>query len=243
MNTELISLKTDLFDLLDVQGTLRSLLQHHSSKASVIQRSAFFMVQLSQPYVTTGKTIALTIQTAVGRVMSLLFNTLSGFVIAFLPRSKRLLISWLQSPSVMILEPKERKSVPTSTLSPSICHEEMATHSSVLSWRIPWTEEPGGLQFMGSKRVKHDWATNTTHSNTMGLDAMILLFLIFLVLSWLFHSPPSPSSRGSWVPLCFLSLEWYHPRIWGCWCFCHLSWFQVVTHPAWHFSTCAQRRS
>ena len=95
----LISLKIDWFDLLAVQGTLRSLLQHHSSKASVIQRSAFFMVQLSQPYVTTGKTIALTIQTAVGRVMSLLFNTLSEFVIAFLPRTNRLLISWLQSPS------------------------------------------------------------------------------------------------------------------------------------------------
>ena len=121
----MISLKIDWFDLLAVQGTLRSLLQHHSSKASVIQRSAFFMVQLSQPYVTTGKTIALTIQTAVGRVMSLLFNTLSGFVIAFLPRSKRLLIAWLQSPSTVILELMKRKSVTASTFSPSVCHAEM----------------------------------------------------------------------------------------------------------------------
>ena len=92
-------------DLLAVQGTLRSLLQHHSSKASILWHSAFFMVQLSHPYVTTGKTIALTSRNFVGKVMSLLFNMLSRLVIAFLPRSKRLLISWLQSPSAVILEP------------------------------------------------------------------------------------------------------------------------------------------
>ena len=103
--SRLISLGTDWFDLLAVQGTLKSLLQHHSSKASVLQRLAFFMVQLSHLHMTTGKTIALSRWTFVGKVMSLLYNMLSRLVITFLPRSKRLLISWLQSPSVVILEP------------------------------------------------------------------------------------------------------------------------------------------
>ena len=101
----LISFKMDWLDLLAVQGTLKSLLQHHSSKASIIQHSAFFTIQLSHPHMTTGKTIALTRQTFVGKVMSLLFNILSRLVITFLPRSKRLLIYWLQSPSAVILEP------------------------------------------------------------------------------------------------------------------------------------------
>ena len=96
-------------DLLAVQGTLKSLLQHHSSKASILLRSAFFTVQLSHPYMTTGKTIALTRRTFVGKVISLLFNMLSSLVITFLPRSKRLLISWLRSPSVVILEPPKNK--------------------------------------------------------------------------------------------------------------------------------------
>ena len=109
-------------DLLAVLGTLKSLFQHHSSKASILQCSAFFMIQLSHPYMTTGKTTALTIRTFVGKVMSLLLNTLSRFVIAFLPRSKHFLIFWLQSPSTVILEPKKIKSV-VSTFSPSICHE------------------------------------------------------------------------------------------------------------------------
>ena len=164
----LISFKIDWFDLLAVQGTLRSLPQCHSSKASILRHSAFFTVQVSQPYMTTGKTIALTIWTFVSRVMSLLYNTLSRFVICFLPRSKRLLISWLMSPSTVILEPKKRKSVTNSTSSPFICHE------------------------------------------VMGLDAMILFFFKYLILSKLFHSPPSSSSTGSLVPLCFLPLEWYY---------------------------------
>ena len=105
----LISFRIDWLDLLAVQGTLKSLLQHHSSKASILQPSAFFVVQISQPYTTTGKTVALTIWTFVGKVMSLLFNMLSRFVIAFLPRSKCLLISWLQSPSAVILEPPKDK--------------------------------------------------------------------------------------------------------------------------------------
>ena len=113
----------DWFDLPAVQGTLKSLLQHHSSKPSILRHSAFLIVQLSHPYMTTGKTIALTIWTFVGKVMSLLFNTLSRFVIAFLSSSKRLLISWLQSPSAVILEPKKIKSDTVSTVSPSVSHE------------------------------------------------------------------------------------------------------------------------
>ena len=121
----LISFRIAWFDLLAIQGTLKSLLQHHSSKASALWCSAFFMVQLSHPYMTTGKTIALTRQTFVNKVMSLLFNMLSRFVIAFLPRSKCFLISWLQSLSTVILEPKKIKSVTVSIVSPSICHEVM----------------------------------------------------------------------------------------------------------------------
>ena len=113
----------DWLDLLAVQGTLKSLLQHHSSKASILWHSAFFIVQLSHPYMTTGKTIALTRWTFVSKVLSLLFNMLSRFVIAFLPRGKHLLISWLQSPSAVILEPKKIKSLTVSIVSPSICHE------------------------------------------------------------------------------------------------------------------------
>ena len=106
----LISFRMDWLDLLTVQGTLKSVLQHHTSKASILQCSAFFTVQLSHPYMTTGKTITLTRWTFVGKVMSLLFNMLSRLVITFLPRSKHLLISWLQSPSAVILEPKRIKS-------------------------------------------------------------------------------------------------------------------------------------
>ena len=109
-----------------------SLLQHHSSKASILRDSANFMVQISHPYMTTGKIIALTIQTFVGKVMSLLFNILSTFVIAFLPRSKHLLISWLQSPSAVILEPRKIKSVTVSTVSPSVCLEVMGLDAIIL---------------------------------------------------------------------------------------------------------------
>ena len=118
-----ISFRMDWLDLLGVQGTLKSLLQYHSSKASILQRSAFLIVQLSHPYMTTGKTIALTRWTLVGKVMSLLLNMLSRLVITWLPRSKSLLISWLQSPSAVILEPQKIKSDTVSTVSPSISHE------------------------------------------------------------------------------------------------------------------------
>ena len=121
----LISLRMDWLDLLVVQGTLKSLLQHHNSEASILQHSAFFIVQLSHPYMTTGKTMALTRWTFVGKVMSLLLNMLSRLVITFLPRSKPLLISWLQSPSAVTLEPKKIKSASVSTVSPSISYEVM----------------------------------------------------------------------------------------------------------------------
>ena len=160
----LISFRMDWLDLLALQGTLKSLLQHHSSKASILQCSAFFIVQLSHPYMTTGKTIALTRRTFVGKVMSLLFNMLSRLVIAFLPRSKRLLISWLQSPSALILETPKMKSVTVSTVSPYICHE------------------------------------------VMGLDAILVFWMLSecWVLSQLFHSPLSLSSKDTLVLLWFL---------------------------------------
>ena len=118
----------DWFDLLSIQGTLKSLLQYHSPKASILWHLAFFMVQVSHPYMTTGKTIVLIRQTFVGKVMSLLFNMLSRLGIAILPRSKHLLISWLQSPSAVILEPKKIKSL---TVSPSICHEVMGPDAMI----------------------------------------------------------------------------------------------------------------
>ena len=124
----LISVRMDWLDLLAVQGTLKSLLQHHSSKASILWHSAFFIVQLSHPYMTTGKTIALIRWTFDGKVMSLLFNMLSRLVIVFLPRRKYLLISWLQSPFAVILEPPKIKSV---TVFPSVCHEVMGLDARV----------------------------------------------------------------------------------------------------------------
>ena len=128
----LISFRVDWLDLLTVQGTLKSLFQHHTSKASILWHSAFFTVRLSNPYMTTGKTIALTRWTFVGKVISLLFNMLSRLVIIFLPRSKRLLISWLQSPSAVILEPKKIKSDTVSTVSPSISYEVMGPDAMIL---------------------------------------------------------------------------------------------------------------
>ena len=122
----------DWLDLLAVQGTLKSLLlQHHSSKALILWHSAFFIVQFSHPYMTTGKTIALTRWTFVGKVMSLLFNMLSRLVISFIPRNKHLLISWLQSPSAVILEPQKIKSATVSTVSSSICHEVMGPDAMI----------------------------------------------------------------------------------------------------------------
>ena len=127
----LVSFRMDWLDLLSVQETLKSLLQHHSSKASILRLSAFFTVQPSHPYMTTGKTTALTRWTFVGKVMSLLLNMLSSLVITFLPRSKCLFISWLQSPSAVILEPRKIKSDTVSTVSPSMSHEVMAPDAMI----------------------------------------------------------------------------------------------------------------
>ena len=127
----LISFRMDWLDLLAVEGTLKSLLQHHNSKSSILQCSAFFIVQLSHTYMTTGKDIALTRQTFVSKVMSLLFNMLSRLVIAFLPRRQHLLISWLQLPSAVILEPRKIKSDTVSTVSPSISHEVMGPDAMI----------------------------------------------------------------------------------------------------------------
>ena len=148
------------------------------------------MGKVSHPYMTTGKIIALTIWSFVGKVMSLLFNVLSWLVIPFFLRSKCLLISWLKSLSIVILETKKIKSVTASTFPPYICHE------------------------------------------MVGLDAMIL---VFWVLSHLFHSPLSSSSRGFLVLLHFLQLGWCHQHIWGCWYFSQQSSFRLVIHPAWLF--------
>ena len=153
------------------------------------------MVQLSHPYMTTEKTINLTRQTIVDKVMSPLFNMLSRLVIAFLPRSKHLLISWLQSPSAVILEPKKIKSVTVSIICPSICHD------------------------------------------VVGPEATILVFECW-VLSQIFPSPLSLSSRGSLVPLHFLPQAWCHLHIWGYWYFSWQSWCQLVLLPAGHFTWC-----
>ena len=128
----MISFSVDWFDLLAVQGILKSLLQHHSSKATILLHSTFLMVQLSHPYMTTGKTIALTRWTSVGKVMFLLSNTQSSFVETFLPRNKHLLLSWLQSPSAVILEPKMVKSASVSIVSPFIYHEGIGPDALIL---------------------------------------------------------------------------------------------------------------
>ena len=130
----LVSFRMDWLDLLAVQGILKSPLQHHSSKASILWCSAFFTVQLSHPYMITGKTIALTRRTLVGKVISLLLDMLSRLIITFLPRSKRLFISWLQSPSAVILEPPKIKSDMVSTVSPSISHEVMEPHAMIFTF-------------------------------------------------------------------------------------------------------------
>jgi len=133
----LVSFRMDWLDLISVQGTLKSLFQQHSLKASILQHSAFFIAQISHPYMTTGKTIALTRRTLVDKVMSWLFNMLSRLVITFLPRSKCLLISWLQSPSAVILEPPKIKSATVSTVSPSTCYEVIGPDAMILLFHSP----------------------------------------------------------------------------------------------------------
>ena len=132
--SRLMSFRIDWFHLLAVQGTLKCLLQHYSSKASILQHSAFFILQLSYPYMTTGKMIALTIWTFVGKIMSLLFNMLLGFVVAFIPRNKNLLLLWLQSLSEMIREPRKIKPVTVSIVFPSICQKVIGSDAMILAF-------------------------------------------------------------------------------------------------------------
>ena len=173
----LISFRVDWLDLLALQGTLKSLLQHHSSKASILQRSTFFPVQLSHPYMTTGKTIALTSQTFVGKVMSLLFNMLSRLVITFLPRSKRLLISWLQSPSAVILESQKIKSDTVSTVSPSISHEVMRPDAMIfVFWMLSFKPTFSLSSFTFIKRP----FSSSSLSAIRVVSSAYLRFLIFL---------------------------------------------------------------
>ena len=178
----LISLKINWFDFLAIQGTSRSLLQHHSLKASILWLSAFFTVQLSQPYMTTGKTIALTIQTFVIRVMSLCFSTVSRFVITFLPGSNRLLISWLQSPSALILESKKRKSVSTSTFSPSIFHEVMGPDDMIFVFLI-YSLKPT-LPLSSFTLIKRLFSSSFLSAITVVSSTFMRLLMFLVVISW-----------------------------------------------------------
>ena len=176
----LVSFRVDWLDLLAAQGTLKSLLQHHSSKASILWHSAFFIVQLSHPYMTTGKTIALTRRTFVGKGMSLLLNMLSRLVITFLPRSKRLLISWLQSPSAVILEPPKIKS---DTVSPSISHEVMAPDAMIfVSWMLSFKPTFSLSTFTFIKRL----FSSSSLSAIRVVSSAYLRLLIYLpaILTW-----------------------------------------------------------
>ena len=173
----LISLRIDWFDLLEVQGALKSLLQHCSSKASILWHSAFFTVQLSHPYMTTGKTIDLTRRTFVGKVMSLLFNMLSRLVIAFLPRSKRLLILWPQSPSAVILEPPKIKSVTVSIVSPSICHEVMGLDAMIFFWMLSFKPAFSLSSFTFIKRL----FSSSSLSAIRVVSSVYLRLLIYLL--------------------------------------------------------------
>ena len=173
----LISFRMDWLDLLAVQGTLKSLLQHHSSKASILHCSAFFIVQLSYPYMTTGKTLVLTRWTFVDRVMSLLFNMLSRLVITFLPRSRRLSISWLQSPSAVILEPQKIKSDTISTLSPSMCHEVMGPAMILVFWMLSFKPTFSLSSFTFIKRL----FSSSSLSAIRVVSSAYLTLLIFLL--------------------------------------------------------------
>ena len=191
----LISFRMDWLNLLAVQGTLKSLLQYHSSKASILWCSAFFIAQLSHPYMTTGRTTALTIQTFAGKVISLLFNMLSRLVITFLPRDKHLLISWLQSPSAVILEPKNIKSVTVSTVSPSICHEVMGPDAMILVfWMLSFKPTLSMSSFTFIKRL-----FSSSLSVIRVVSSAYLRLLIFLPAILI---PACASSSPAFLMMC-----------------------------------------
>ena len=172
----------DWLDLLAVQGTLKSLLQHHRSTASILWCSAFFIVQLSHQYMITGKTIALTRQTFVGKVMSLFFNMLSRLVVTFLPRSKHLLMSWLQSPFAVILEPKKIKYLITSIVSPSICHEVMRLDAMILVfWMLRFKPTFSLFSFTFIKRL----------FSSSSFSTRLLIFLLAILIPACASSSPA----------------------------------------------------
>ena len=176
----LTSFRIDWLDLLAVQGTLKSLRKHHNSKSSILWCSAFFIVQLSHPYNNTGETIALTRQTFFGKVISLLFNMLARLVMAFLPRSKHLLISWLQSPSSVVLEPKKIKPATVSTVSPSIHHEVMGLDDMILIlWVLSFKPTFSLFSFTLIKRL-----FSSSLSAIQVVSSVYLRILIFLLISW-----------------------------------------------------------
>ena len=187
----LISYRVDWLGLLAVQVTLKSLLQHHSSKASILWHSALFIVQLSHPYMTSGKTIAFTRWTFVGKVISLLFNMLSRLVFTFLLRSKCLLISWLQSPSAVILEPRKIKSVTVSAVSPSICHEVMGVDAMILvCWMLSFESSFSLSSFTVIKRLFSSSslsAIRVVSSAYLRLLIFLLAILILIVLHPAWH--------------------------------------------------------
>ena len=189
----LISFWMDWLDLLAVQGTLKSILQHHSSKASIFWHSVFFTVQLSHPYMTTGKTIALTRWTFVGKVMSLFFNMLSRLVITFLPRNKHLLISWLQSPSAMILEPPKIKYVTVSTVSPSISHEVMGPDAMILVfWMLSFKPTFSLSSFTFFKRL-------FSSSSLSAIRVVSSAYLRLLIFLWAILIPAYASSSPAFL--------------------------------------------
>ena len=188
----------DWLDLLAVRGTLKSLLQHHNSKASIYWHSAFFMIHLSHPYMTAGKTIAFTIQTFVGKVMSLHFNTLSRFVIAFLPRSNCLLISWLQSPSAAVLEPKKRKSVTASMFFPSVCHEVMGLDAMILVFLI-LSSKPAFSLSSSTLIWRPFYLFSTSSLSAIKVVSAYLRLLIFLLAIFI---PACNSSIPAFYVMC-----------------------------------------
>ena len=180
----------DWLDLLAVQGTLESLLQHHSSKVSILQHSAFFIVQLSHPYMTTGKSIVLTRWTFVGKVMSLLFNMLSKLVITFLPRSKCLLISLLQSPSALILEPRKIKSDTASTVSLCICHEVMGPDAMILVfWMLSFKPTSSLSSFTFIKRLFSSSSLSAIRVVSSAYLRLLILLLATLISACASYSP------------------------------------------------------
>ena len=213
--SRLISFTMDWLDLLAVHRTLKSLLQHHSSKASVLQCSAFFTVQLSHPYMTTGKTMALTRWTFVGKVMSLLLNMLSRLVIAFLPRSKHLWISRLQSSSVVILEPKKITSVTVSIVSPSICHEVLGPDTIFVFWMLIFKPTFSHSSFTFIKKL-------LSSSSLSAIRVVLCVYLRLLIFL--------PWSQGNTLD----SSLWFiqrviHPTWHFTWCTLHITSISRMT--------------